>query len=106
MIRLAMAMLPFALLGACHGSKNTIADKVEKNADRRAAAMEEASQSMTNALERNAVAQQADIIRSAGKDRADAIRDSDLKAGTLTKDQQNALVAGKSVGGTPAPAGR
>lgn len=105
MIRLAMALLPLALLGACQ-SKNTIADKVEKNADRRAEAMEQASESMTNALQRNAVEQQAEIVRSAGKERAEAIRDSDLKAGALTKDQRNAIVAGKGIPGTQAPNAR
>ena len=105
MVRLATPLLTLALLGACN-NKNTIADKVEKNADRHAEAMEQASQSMTNALERNAVEQQAEIVRSAGKERADAIRESDLKATALTKDQQNAIVAGKTVGGTPAPHAR
>jgi hypothetical protein len=105
MVRFALAALPLMLLGACN-NKSTIADKVEKNADRRAEAMEQASESMTNALERNAVEQQADIVRSAGKERAEAIRDSDLKASALTKDQQNAIVAGNLVGGTPAPNAR
>lgn len=105
MIRFAVMALPIVLLAAC-SSKNAIADKVETNADKRAAAMERASESMTNALQRNAVEQQADVVRSAGKERAEAIRDSDLKAGALNKDQQNALVAGKTVPGTSSVQGR
>lgn len=98
-----MRELPIAaallLLAACNGSgKDRIADRVEDNADNRAAAMEAASESMTNALMANATQQQANIVRSAGEDRAQAIRDSDLDASVLTQEQKNAIVAGRSTG--------
>lgn len=96
MIWLSVLALGMLLLAGC-SDKNAIADKVEKNADRRAAVMEQASEAMTNALQRDAARQQADIVRSAGKDRAKAIRESDLKAGSLTNAQQKALIAGKMV---------
>lgn len=91
------------LLAACGGGgKDRIADRVEENAEERAAAMDAASETMTNALRANAVQQQANIVRSAGEDRAQAIRDSDLDASLLTRDQKNAIVAGNTTG-TQAP---
>jgi len=90
------------LLAACGSGKDKIAERVEENADNRAAAMERASESMTNALAANAVEQQANIVRSAGEERAEAIRKSDLDANALTAQQKNALVAGRPVG-TPTP---
>jgi hypothetical protein len=91
------------LLTACNGSgKDRIADRVEENAEDRAAAMDAASETMTNALRANATQQQANIVRSAGEDRAQAIRDSDLDASLLTKEQKNAIVAGNTTG-TQAP---
>jgi BioD-like phosphotransacetylase family protein len=92
------------LASACSGSgKDRIADRVEENADDRAAAMDQASETMTNALQANATQQQASIVRSAGEDRADAIRDSDLDASARTKEQRNAIVAGHSTGTERAP---
>jgi hypothetical protein len=85
-------------LAACSSGKDKIAERVEENADNRAQAMEQASQSMTNALAANAAQQQANIVRSAGEERAEAIRNSDLDADVLTDSQKNALVAGKPVG--------
>ena len=106
MVRLSVAaLLAVTLLSGCN-QKNAIADRVEKNADRRAEAMEQASETMTNALQRNAVEQQADIVRSAGKERAKAIRESDLQAGSLSEQQQNALVAGRPVPGTSSKGAR
>ena len=106
MRQLICAALGAALMAGCGSGKEKIADRVEDNADRRAAAMEEASESMTNALQQNAVEQQAKIVRSAGEDRAEAIRDSDLEADMLTKQQKNALVEGKKVAGTQQDAPR
>ncbi|MBA2918418.1 hypothetical protein GON01_05460 [Sphingomonas sp. MAH-20] len=93
------------LLAACGGSgKDRIAQRVEDDAENRAAAMEQASETMTNALRANATQQQANIVRSAGEDRAEAIRESDLDAGALTQQQKNAIVAGRSTGTqTPRP---
>jgi hypothetical protein len=93
------------LLGACSGGgKDRMADRVEDNAENRAAAMDRASETMTNALRANAMQQQANIVRSAGEDRAQAIRDSDLDAGALTQQQRNAIVPGRSTGtGTKPP---
>ena len=100
MIRITGLMLPVMLLGACSGGKDKIADRVEENADHRAEAMEEASESMSNALQQNAVEQQADTVRAAGEERAEAIRDSDLKASLLTKEQKKELVRGETATGT------
>jgi hypothetical protein len=93
------------VLAACGSGKDKIAERVEDNADNRAAAMEQASESMTNALQANATQQQANIVRSAGEERAEAIRKSDLDANALTAQQKNALVAGRPVG-TPTPKSR
>ena len=94
----AWGMALLLVLAACSSGKDKIAERVEENADNRAAAMEQASESMTNALQANAVEQQANIVRSAGEERADAIRNSDLDANMLTAQQKNALVAGHPVG--------
>ncbi|GAO39094.1 hypothetical protein SCH01S_25_00740 [Sphingomonas changbaiensis NBRC 104936] len=99
MVRLSALLISLALLGACSSSgRDKIADKVEDNADNRAAAMDQASDEMTNALRADAVQQQANIVRSAGEDRAQAIRDSDLDANALTREQKNALIAGRPTG--------
>ncbi|MFD1611083.1 hypothetical protein ACFSCW_04630 [Sphingomonas tabacisoli] len=98
-------LVPLALAACSGGGKDKIADKVEDNANNRAEAMDEAADTMTNALQANAVEQQANIVRSAGHDRAEAIRESDLPADKLTENQKNAIVAGKGVG-TPAPSRR
>lgn len=100
MRQLAIAALATALLAGCSG-KDQIADRVEDRAENRAEAMDEAADTMTNALQANAVEQQADTVRSAGKERAEAIRDSQLDASELSKEQKNTLVEGNSVG-TPA----
>ena len=89
------------LLAACGSGKDKIAERVEDNADNRAAAMEQASRSMTNALQANAVEQEANIVRSAGEQRAEAIHSSDLDASTLTPAQKNALIEGRSTGTAP-----
>jgi hypothetical protein len=89
------------LLAACGSGKDKIAQRVEDNAENRAAAMEQASRSMTDALQANAVEQEANIVRSAGEQRAEAIRSSDLDASTLTQAQKNALIEGKSTGTQP-----
>jgi hypothetical protein len=89
-----------ALLAGCSG-KDRIADKVEDQAENRAEVMDEAAEAMTNALQANAAEQQAETVRQAGKERAEAIRDSQLDAGDLSNAQKNALVKGDSAG-TPA----
>lgn len=98
---LIIIALPLALAACGGGAKEQIADKVEDNADNRAKALDQAADTMTNALQANAVEQQANIVRSAGHDRADAIRKSDLPADKLTDNQKNAIVAGKSATGKP-----
>lgn len=98
------AALGLALLAGCN-RKDDIADRVEEHAEDRAEALDAAAASMTNALAANGLEQQARLTRRAGEERAEAIRRSDLDAGKLTGEQQNALVEGKSVG-TPAAQGR
>ena len=98
-MRLQIAALALAFLGACN-EKDGIAGQVEEQADRRADAMEEAGRAMTNALQQNVVEQQARTVREAGKERAEAIRDSQLDPDTLTDAQKKALVKGST--GTPA----
>lgn len=93
-------LLGAALLAGCSG-KDRIADKVEDQAENRAEAMEEAAEAMTNALQANAAEQEAETMRQAGKERAEAIRDSQLDASDLNNAQKNALVNGASPG-TPA----
>jgi hypothetical protein len=97
-MRLEIAALALALLGACN-EKEEIAEKVEERADKRADAMEEAGRSMTNALQQNVVEQQARTVREAGQERAEAIRESELNADALTDAQKKRLVAGDQ--GTP-----
>jgi hypothetical protein len=89
-MRLASLCLVLAL-AACSG-KDEIADQVEERANDRAEAIEDASRSMENALQENILEQQARTAREAGKERADAIRDSDLKTGDLSDAQKNALI--------------
>lgn len=105
MRRYVALVLVAMLIAGCGsgGGKGRIADQVEDDAENRAAAMDEAAATMTNALKANAVEQQADIVRSAGKERADAIRNSQLDASQLTGTQKNALIAGNSVGTPNAP---
>ena len=109
MMRGAGLMVPMILLAGCGsgggGGRDRIADKVEDNAENRAEAMDAAADTMTNALGANAVEQQANLVRAEGKDRADAIRNSQLDASALTSEQKNAIVAGKTVG-TATPARR
>lgn len=95
MRKMIQAGLALMLLSACGSGKDKIADRVEENADRRADAMEAASDSMTNALQQNVTEQQANLVRDAGKERADAIRESDLRADQLSSQQKNALVKGE-----------
>jgi hypothetical protein len=97
-----IAPLALAALAGC-SEKNDVADKVEARAENRAEAMEEAAESMTNALQQNIVEQQADLVRQAGEERAEAIRGSELNPDQLTPEQRNALIKGE---GTPAPARR
>ncbi len=82
-------------LAACGDSKDAIADQVKDNAENRAEAMEESGQSITNAVQQNIVEQQADTVREAGEERADAIRNSQLDAGDLSAAQKNELIAGE-----------
>lgn len=97
-------LIALAFLAAACSEKNEIAEKVEARADKRADAMEEASRSMTNALQQNGVAQQAETVREAGEERAEAIRDSELKPGDLTDEQEKSLIKGDE--GTPGPSQR
>jgi hypothetical protein len=86
----------FILLAGCGGEgRDRIAERVEENADNRAAAMEAASRSMTDALQQNIAEQQAEAVRQAGEERADAIRNSQLEAEALTPEQRNELIAGE-----------
>lgn len=98
---IAISVLAFA--SAC-SEKEEIAEQVEERADNRADAMEEAGRAMMNALQQNVVEQQARTVREAGKERAEAIRDSQLDPGALTDEQKNAIIAGDQ--GTPAKNGR
>jgi hypothetical protein len=91
------------MLAGCSG-KNEISEQVEQRADNRAAAMEAAAESMTNALQKNVVREQAETVRQAGEERAEAIRRSQLDAGTLSNEQKARLITGDQ--GTPAPATR
>ena len=77
------------------GGKDAIADKVEENADNRAEAMEAASESMDNALQQDITEQQANMVRAAGEERAEAIRNSQLDEDLLSNEQKNALVEGR-----------
>ena len=92
-MRRTIAILALTLAAACN-EKSRIADKVEERADERADAMEEASRSMTNALQQNVVEQQARTVRQAGEERAEAIRESGLDAGDLSNAQKAKLVSG------------
>lgn len=96
MRQLICAALGAALLAGCGSGKDEIADRVEDNADKRAAALEKASERMSNALQANAVEQQAETVRAAGEERADAIRRSDLEPGALSDSQKNALIEGNT----------
>lgn len=89
-MRLAAITLLLSL-AACSG-RDEIADKVEDRADARAEALENAGDTMENALQQNVTAQQAETMRQAGEERADAIRESDLDAEKLSDEQKNALV--------------
>jgi hypothetical protein len=102
-MRTIMAALAITTVCAC-GEKNKIAEKVEQRADNRAEAMEAAADSMENALQQNIVDQQAETLRQAGEERAEAIRDSQLDAEDLSPEQRNALIEGDL--GTAAPARR
>ena len=102
-MRMPIAALILALLGACN-EKNAIADRVEERADTRADPMEEASRSMTNALQQNGAEQQAQTVREAGEERAEAIRESDLKAKDLSEAEKKRLIGGGD--GTGAKASR
>ena len=102
-MRMPIAALILALLGAC-SEKNAIAERVEERADKRADAMEEASRSMTNALQQNGAEQQAQTVREAGEERAEAIRESDLKAKDLSEAEKKRLIRGGD--GTGAKASR
>lgn len=95
-----------ALAGCGSNGRDRIADKVEQSADRRADAMQEASERMTNALERSNTVAQAKLTREAGKDRAEAIRDSQLNASRLSDTQKNALIRGAPAPGTVKPPSR
>ena len=81
-------------LAGCSG-KDDIADQVEERAERRAEAIEKAGRAMENALQENLTGQQADTKRQAGRERAEAIRESDLDADQLTSEQRNALIGAK-----------
>jgi uncharacterized protein YbjQ (UPF0145 family) len=100
------AALILIALSACGngGDKDQIADRIEKNADNRADSMEQASEAMTNALQQNVTEQQADMVRQAGEERADAIRNSQLDADQLSEQQKKELIRGKT--GTAAPGPR
>jgi adenylosuccinate synthase len=102
-MRTVMAALAITTVCAC-SDKNSIAEKVEQRADNRAEAMEAAADSMENALQQNIVDQQAETVRQAGEERAEAIRDSQLDAEDLSPEQRNALIEGDL--GTVAPARR
>lgn len=103
MFRQSGPLLASALLTACSG-KNDISEQVEARADNRAEAMEAAAETMTNALQRNIVEQQADTVRQAGEERAEAIRKSQLDSNALDAAQKERLIKGGE--GTPAPAAR
>lgn len=87
-------LIALGLLCAC-SEKNAIAEKVEARADNRADAMEAAAQSMTNALQQNGVEQQAETVRQAGEERAEAIRKSQLEPDALSKEQKDRLIKGE-----------
>lgn len=90
----SIALLAMGLLCAC-SEKNEIAEKVEARADKRADAMDAAAQSMTNALQQNGAEQQADTVRQAGEERAEAIRKSQLEPDALSEEQKDRLIKGE-----------
>ncbi len=92
-MRLLVAALILASLAACN-EKNDIAERVEQRADSRADAMEDASRSMTNAVQQNGAEQQAQTVREAGEERAEAIRTSDLNANDLSEAEKKELIKG------------
>lgn len=100
---MVMAALAITTVCAC-SEKNKIAENVEQRADNRAEALEAAADSMENALQQNIVDQQAETVRQAGEERAEAIRDSQLDPEDLSPEQRNALVEGDL--GTVAPTRR
>lgn len=103
MRRRAYTLLMSAALVGC-SEKNEISERVEERAETRAEAMEAAADSMTNALQQNVVREQADTVRQAGEERAEAIRKSQLDAEMLSNEQKAQLITGDQ--GTPAPATR
>lgn len=103
MARTIRTLLLVALLAGCSG-KSDISEQVEARADDRAEAMEAAADSMTNALKQNNVREQAETVRQAGEERAEAIRKSNLDPEGLDPAQKERLIRGDQ--GTPAPVAR
>jgi hypothetical protein len=101
--RCTLTLLLSAVLAGCSGTSE-VSEQVEERADNRAEAMEAAAESMTNALQQNLAREQAETVRQAGEERAEAIRGSRIDADALTNEQKTRLINGDQ--GTPAPATR
>jgi hypothetical protein len=80
------------LLGGCGGSKDALADQVEKRADNTADAMEAESRGIANDRAAGVIRNQADMVRSAGRDQAQAIREAPLKANDLSQKEKDGIV--------------
>lgn len=81
-----------ASLAGCGGAKDAVADQVEAKADNRADALDAQSRRLPEGRQSDLVRNQADMVRSAGKDQADAIRQSPLDANNLSQKEKDAII--------------
>jgi hypothetical protein len=89
---IASAVFAAALsLSACGGQgDDTLGDNVADAADARADNMEDMADNLSGAAEEN-LEDQAEAVRENGAEAEERIDDSDVDAGALTSDQQNAV---------------
>jgi hypothetical protein len=88
----SIALVATLLLGGCGGSKDALADQVEQKADNRADAMEASSRQLPDDRARDTLRNQADMVRKAGRDQAEAIRTAPLKANDLSQKERDGIV--------------
>lgn len=93
MIRTALIFSALALpLSACGGDgDDALADKARDNYEAAADTMDDMAANATTDAAADAMEANAQALREAGSDKADAIDDSDVDADELTADQKNAM---------------